>query len=162
MIRRRDPGEVQGWVHPCRAYSYAAIALLVHTIEMAEGLSGWLAARDPSVLLTGPQASQALIGLGLGGMAILILGRSVPNRPVQIVVALVVGMLLARVVTLVTLSLAGWAYVPGTATALALVLPAGLWLYRNLPLADPARLIGAGAGVLAMAPVTWAALWLAG
>ncbi|MAM63078.1 HXXEE domain-containing protein [Maritimibacter sp. UBA3975] len=161
MIRRREVTEPQGLFHPCRAYSYAALAFLAHTVELMSGLPGWLASRQASVAITEAQISQASIWIALGAMAVFMVGRTVTNRPVQIAVAVVTGFVLARVVTLTALSLATWSYVPGTATALALVLPAGLWLYRNLPLADPARLAAAGAGVLAFAPLTWAALWVA-
>lgn len=147
---------------PCRAYSYAAFAFLVHNIEELTGLASWIATLELSIAIPAVQMSRAIIGLTLAGMAVLVVGRSVPHRAVQIVVALVVGMLLANVVSHVTLSFVTLSYMPGTATALALVLPAGLWLYRNLPLTDPARLTAGGVGVIAMAPVTWAALWLAG
>ena len=134
MIQRRDVTEPQGLFHPGRAYSYASIAYMLNTIEKTEYLPGWLAGRDLPFAVTGPQLSQ---------------------------VAAMIGVLLATVVSQVSLSLATLSYMPGTATALVLVLPAALWLYRHMTLVDPARLIGAGAGVLAMVPLTWAALALA-
>lgn len=161
MIQRRDVTEPQGLFHPGRAYSYASIAYMLNTIEKTEYLPGWLAGRDLPFAVTGPQLSQALIWLALLVLAVFLVGRTVSNRAVQILVAAMIGVLLATVVSQVSLSLATLSYMPGTATALVLVLPAALWLYRHMTLVDPARLIGAGAGVLAMVPLTWAALALA-
>ncbi len=161
MISRREVTEPQGLFHPCRAYSYAAIAFMLHSIEELEGLAAWGAARNLPVVITAPQLSQAITWLAIAVLGILIVGRTVTNRPVQIIVAGVVGALLANVVSHVGLSLATWTYMPGTGTALALVLPSCLWLYRHMALADPARLVAAGIGVLAMAPITCVALALA-
>jgi hypothetical protein len=161
LIRRREVTEPQGLFHPCRAYSYAAIAFMLHSIEELEALPAWVAAQNLPVVITGPQLSQAITWITLFVLAVLLIGRSVAARPVQIVVAAVVGAMLANVVSHVALSLATLTYMPGSGTALALVLPGGLWLYRHMALADPGRLIAAGIGVLLMAPVTWAALALA-
>lgn len=151
-----------GLAAPCRAYTYLALAFLVHNIEELSGLPGWIMALDLSVAVPSAQVSRAIVTLTLVGVAVMVVGRAVPHRMVQIAVTVVLGMMLANVVSHVALSLATGSYMPGTGTAFALVLPAGLWLYRNLPVADPVRLVSAGIGVLAMGPVTWAALWLAG
>lgn len=161
MIARREILEPQGVCHPCRAYSYLALAFLVHNIEELAGLPGWLAGLPRSVAISEPQYGRAAIGLMLAAMAVLLVGRVLTNRAVQIAVAAVAGALLANVVSHLALSLASRSVMPGTLSGLALVLPAGLWLLRTMPLAPRARWIGAGAGALAMAPVTWLALWLA-
>ncbi|MEC7764398.1 MAG: HXXEE domain-containing protein [Pseudomonadota bacterium] len=161
MISRREVTEPQGLFHPGRAYSYASIAYMLHTIEKMEALPAWLSARELPFVVTEPQLTQALIWLALLVLAILLVGRTVNNRALQVAVASVVGFLLATVVGQVSLSLATWSYMPGTGTAVAILLPAALWLYRHMALGDPARLIGAGVGVLLMAPITWGLVVLA-
>lgn len=161
MIQRREVTEPQGLFHPCRAYSLASIAFMLHSIEELRALPAWVAARELPVVLTEPQITQAITWIALLVIAVFLVGRTVTNRPFQVAVAIVTGALLANVVSQVGLSLATWSYMPGTGSALLLVLPASLWLYRHMPLTDPARMIAAGVGVLLMAPVTWAALALA-
>lgn len=147
--------------HPCRAYTWLALAFLLHTVEEVGGMADWLTARDLPILLTGPQVSRAAITLALIATAVMVVGRMGPWRPVQLFVALVAGMMLANVASHLGLSLATWSYMPGTGTALALLLPAGLWLFRKLPLTVPARVVAGGLGGVLMAPATWLALVLA-
>lgn len=162
MIRAsRDLGEFRGWGHPCRAYTWLALAFLAHNIEELGGMGGWLAARDLPFLITGPQVSQAVVWLTLAGVAVMLIGRSLPMRGVQIVVAGVAGMMIANVASHVALSLITWTYMPGTGTAVALVLPAGLWLMRHLPVALRTRWVAGIIGAVLLPPVTWAALVLA-
>lgn len=156
----RGPDEACPPSAPCHAYNALAFAFIGHNIEELMGLPGWLARQDFPIAITSTQFAEAIAWLTIGAIAVLLVARMVPHRVVQIAAGVVTGMLLANVVSHVGLSLATLSYMPGTGTALALVLPAGLWLSRRLPLPIRSLWISLGAGAVLMLPTLWVALLL--
>nr|WP_255553669.1 HXXEE domain-containing protein [Maritimibacter sp. DP1N21-5] len=134
-------------------------AFVIHNVEELTGLPAWLARLPLSVLLSERTLSYAMAGLTVLVSLVLLGTRARPeHRLLRIMAAAVAGALLANVASHPILSALTRSYMPGTGTALALVLPAALWLLWSLP--SP-RLWPGMLGAVLMVPVLCLALFLA-
>jgi Protein of unknown function with HXXEE motif len=146
---------------PGLAYTLTALAFFAHNIDEILRLPGWAGARGLTIEPAG--FANAVLVLTMAAVVVFVAGRTLQfARPVQAVVAVAAGALLANVAAHLAASLVTTSVMPGLLTSVFLVLPSAAWLMIRLPLPASAKWRAGLAGAALMPVLAGGALWSAG